>query len=113
MDIQYEKDAMYGRPMPRGLRLIDQLSYQGLCWIYARYRAGYITREQGTEEKRKLLIERERAKEEWDAREKLLSASAGFYKSVERYMNQYAKERTLEHAEQLYAAVNGGLRCLE
>ena len=44
-----ERAAMHGKPMPDGLSLIDQVYFQGLAYLYARFRAGMITREQGSE----------------------------------------------------------------
>lgn len=59
---ELEQAAMRGEAPPEGLSLLDTVYYQGLCYIYGRYRAGFIDRERGGREKRELfaLVEKEK-----------------------------------------------------
>ena len=55
--LPWEKQAMRGDEMPTGLEYPDQVLYQALSLLYARYRMKDITREQASKEKIKLLDE--------------------------------------------------------
>lgn len=107
MTFPYEKEAMNGEPMPKGLSLADQMAYQALSGIYLRYHLNGITREQGAEEKRKLALSYNVAKTK---RETELGFSKRFSEiiaKIESAANVYAKDRTLENADRLYKALYG------
>lgn len=93
--------------MPGGLSYTDQLYFQGLSRVYDRYRAGFISREQGSADKRRLEGERNRIAARWALEDKLRRASAPFFAGVERALSAYQKARTLENADALARAVNG------
>lgn len=57
--LPWEKQAQRGDEMPDGLEYPDQVLYQALAYLYARYRMKAITREQASIEKKKLLDEYE------------------------------------------------------
>ena len=45
MDLnELERTAMRGEPMPGGLSLVNQVYFQGLKYLYAQFRAGFIDR---------------------------------------------------------------------
>ena len=102
-----ERAAMRGEPMPQGLPYTDQLYFLGLSRIYDRYRAGYITREQGAADKKQLEGERNKINSRWALEDKLRRASAPFFIGVERALSTYQRGRSLENADALARAVNG------
>lgn len=106
MELPYERSAMRGDPMPAGLSMPDQAMYQGLSFLYARYREGRISREDAAAEKRSMLSEREKMLR-WEG---LSKHSAEFFKTVEWYASHYRKERTMGSADKLVDAVDGFLR---
>ena len=77
MVFEFERAAMNGDPMPHGLALEDQMAYQALARLYARYRAGYIARQDGAREKRQI----EKAWENAKARIRYSKYSGQFFKS--------------------------------
>ena len=106
MVFEFERAAMNGEPMPNGLALEDQMAYQALVYLYARYRAGAIGREDGSREKRQI----EKAWTAAKSRINYSKYSAGFFKTVEWYATDYRKQRTIEAADKLVDAVSGFLR---
>lgn len=106
MVFEFERAAMNGDPMPHGLALEDQMAYQALARLYARYRAGYIARQDGAREKRQIEKARENAK----ARIRYSKYSGQFFKTVEWYATDYRKRRTIEAADKLVDAVDGFLK---
>ncbi len=103
-ELSYERAAMRGEPMPRDLVFPDQLMYQSLALLYVRYRAGAVTREQAAAEKRQLLREHETFVYRW----KLGDHYAETIKKTELAATAYRKERTLENADRLLQAIEGG-----
>jgi len=105
----YERAAMLGEEMPEGLNLPDQLTFLALRDLYAQNRSGLIDRETGAREKAKLGYRREQVCRKLKVREGLVERSARFYRDVEHAADAYAKQRTLENADELYRAVYGML----
>lgn len=54
-EFEYERQAMAGEEMPKGLRFAGQHYYLGLRMLYKQFRDGIIDRETATREKRNLL----------------------------------------------------------
>lgn len=92
--------------MPAGMSVGNQMAYQALADLYARCREKRISRECAAAEKREIILSLERA----EVSEKLSKNSANFFLAVEKYMNHYRKERTIEAADRLADAVDGFLR---
>lgn len=107
MKFQFEKEAMRGDPMPDGLSLIDQMAYQTLACIYLRYHLKGITRDQGSEEKNKLIVTYEKEAKKREQEINMAFHYASTYASIERSANAYAKNRTLDNADRLYKALYG------
>lgn len=91
--------------MPDGLPLVDQLAYEAMAHLYARYRAKQISRAQGTAEKGRILYELERNRRQLNVDTSLAKSAAEMFVRVEFAASRYAKQRTLEHADELYAAI--------
>lgn len=80
---QLERAAMSGDKPPDGLSLLDTVYYQGLCYIYGRYRAGFIDRERGGQEKRELLSLVEKEKKRTAFMDKQREQTAQLWKNLE------------------------------
>ena len=109
MRFTYEKEAERGSPMPEGLELPDQLAYQFLRGLYRDLRSGTITKDQALEEKGKMTYRYLQAKGELQNFYDLGESWARHYKETEGAASAYAKDRTLERADDLYQAVCGTL----
>lgn len=105
--LAWEKQAMRGGEMPKGLEYPDQVLYQALALLYARYRMKDISREQAAKEKLKLLEEyrvyqfREQMGEEW----------VQIIKDTELARAQFRKDPTIENAWKLLEVIEGGKYC--
>lgn len=83
MVLELEQAAMKGNSPPSGLSLVDTVYYQGLCYIYGRYRAGFIDRERGSREKRALFALVEKEKKRTVFLDKQREQTAQMWKRVE------------------------------
>ena len=109
MVFPFEQMAARGEPMPKGLDLPDQLAYQFLSDLYARIRHGNLDWEQANIEKGQMIHQYDLAKRKMDHWSKMSDHYANRTKAVERYQNSYRKNRTLENADRLSAALDGRL----
>ena len=107
MELPYERSAMHNEPMPEGLDLADQLCYQALALLYARYHSGKITREQGEKEARMIRRKREENVKSNEFGEKCREHAVKLWKDIEQSANAYRKKRTIENADKLIAAIYG------
>lgn len=107
LDFPWEQAAMDGGPMPDGLSLAEQCAYQAMVFLYARFRMKMIERNAGHREK--LLIKRElELRQENDAfNDRLIRHHIEQTKKIELAHSAYRKERTIEAADRLSAAING------
>lgn len=104
MEFDFEKEAMQGQPLPKGLDIADSCLYVSLKNLYAMYRDKLISRKDATEEKKRLVYnwETDKAKIEFlnrdseTLRDKIGDAS-------ENYKNNPCSET----ADKLYAAFYG------
>ena len=54
-EFSFEREAMQGQPLPKGLDIVDSCLYIALKNLYAMYRNKLISRKDATEEKRRLI----------------------------------------------------------
>lgn len=101
--LPYEKQAMRGDPMPNGLNYPNQLLYQALALLYARYRMGTVTREQAATEKKSLLDNYRVYQFQWDMGDRWVEV----IKKTELARSEYRKNRTLENADALVKCIDG------
>lgn len=107
MELPYERAAMHGDQMPDGLDLHDQLCFQALSLLYARYHAGKITREQGEREARLIRRKRDENVKSCEFGEKCRSYSVKLWKEIEQSANAYQRDPSLANADRLIAAIYG------
>lgn len=103
----FEQAAMSGSELPDGLNQEQQLLYLSLRGLYAQKRAGYISREQGSAEKKKLVAEFKRRESAASFGRKCSDHSVRLWKSVESAANEFAKTKSLDAAERMYRAIYG------
>ena len=103
LELPYEKIAMSGGEMPKGLEYPDQILFLELRLLYDSYKRKLIDRETATKEKVELLRTYAAHKivdkmgKEWDDQ----------IKRTELARAAYRKERTLENADRVIDCVEG------
>jgi hypothetical protein len=104
LELPYEKIAMAGGDMPKGLEYPDQILFLELRLLYDSYKRKMIDREKATQEKVELLKTYEAHKivdkmgKEWVDQIKLTELARA----------EYRKNKTIENADKLIACVEGG-----
>ena len=104
LELPYEKIAMSGGEMPKGLEYPDQILFMELRLLYDSYKKGLVDRNVATREKVELLREYEAHKivdrmgKEWVQQ----------IKRTESARAKYRKEKTIENADLLLTSVEGG-----
>ena len=100
----YERQARDGEEMPNGLEYPDQVLYLCFRMLYEQLRMGIVDRDTAIREKKKLLKEYESYKfvdqmgKQW----------VETIKKTEMARSAYRKNRTLENADSLLIAFDGG-----
>ena len=54
-EFSFEREAMQGKPLPKGLDIADSCLYIALKNLYAMYHSKLISRKDATEEKKRLI----------------------------------------------------------
>ena len=101
MQVEFEKGAMHGEPLPKGLDVADSCLYIALKNLYAMYRKGLISRKDAKEEKKRLMQNwtTEKSKIEFLNRE-----SDGLKIKIGVASEDYKNNPCIETADKLYAA---------
>ena len=102
MQVEFEKDAMHGNPLPKGLDIADSCLYIALKNLYAMYRHGLISRKDASEEKKRILQnwETDKSKIEFLNRE-----SDAMRDKIGTASEDYKTNPCIETADKLYAAL--------
>lgn len=103
LELPYEKIAMAGGEMPKGLEYPDQILFLELRLLYDSYRRKMIDRDKATQEKVELL----RTYEAHKIVERMGREWVDQIKRTELARATYRKERTLENADRLIECVEG------
>ena len=102
MQVEFEKDAMRGEPLPKWLDVADSCLYIALKNLYAMYRNKLISRKDATEEKKRLLRNWETDKSKID----FLNRESGELKNkIGEAAEKYKNAPCIENADNLYAAL--------
>lgn len=104
LELPYERLAMAGEEMPKGMDYPDQILFLQLRLLYDSYKKGIITRDQATQEKVDLLREYQAHK----IIDKMGKEWVDQIKRTELARAAYRKEKTIENADMLLACVEGG-----
>ena len=101
MEFSFEREAMQGQTLPKGLDIADSCLYVALKNLYAMYRNKLISRKDATEEKKRLVYNwtTDKTKIEFLDRESdVLGARIG------AASDEYKNNPCIENADKLYAA---------
>ena len=101
MEFAFEKDAMQGQPLSKGLDISDSCLYVALKNLYAMYRNKLISRKDATEEKKRLIYNwtTDKSKIEFLNRE-----ADGLKNKIGVASDDYKNNPCIETADKLYAA---------
>lgn len=100
----YERQAKDGNEMPNGLEYPDQVLYLCFRMLYAQLKQGIIDRETAIREKKKLL----REYESYKFIDQMGKQWVQVIKDTETARSEYRKCRTIENADKLLIAIDGG-----
>ena len=104
LELPYEKIAMAGGEMPKGLEYPDQILFLVLRILYGSYRRKLIDRDIATQEKVELL----RTYEAHKIVDKMGKEWVEQIKRTELARSAFRKDKTIENADKLLACVEGG-----
>lgn len=104
LELPYEKTAMAGGEMPKGLEYPDQILFLELRLLYDSYKRKMIDRDAATREKVELL----RTYEAHKIVDRMGKEWVDQIKRTELARATYRKEKTIENADKLLACVEGG-----
>lgn len=101
MEFDFEKDAMQGKPLPKGLDIADSCLYIALKYLYSMYRNKLISRQDAAEEKKRLIYNwtTEKSKIEFLNRD-----ADSLRLRIAKESAEYEENPCIETAEKLYAA---------
>lgn len=103
LELPYEKIAMAGGKMPKGLEYPDQILFLELRLLYDSYKRKLIDREYATREKVELL----RIYEAHKIVDRMAKELVDQIKLTELARATYRKEKTIENADKLIACIEG------
>lgn len=103
----FERAAMMGDPMPEGLTLEDQLAFQALAALYARYHMGILDKDAGKADKLKIKAEYDKRKRQAENNRLLAQSCARLWTELELAACEYAKSKSIEAADRMYGVVYG------
>ena len=103
LELPYEKIAMAGGEMPKGLEYPDQILFLELRLLYDSYKRKMIDRGKATQEKVELL----RTYEAHKIVDKMGKEWVDQIKRTELARAAYRKEKTLENADRVIECVEG------
>ncbi len=106
MTFPWEADAKVNKPMPAGLKASEQVAYQALAHLTARWRLGVVSSEQAIKERKQIdqryLIDA--------ANEGYIKWTVDLRKRIEIAQSEYRKKRTVEAANVLSDVIDGFVR---
>lgn len=103
LELPYEKIAMSGGEMPKGLEYPDQILFLELRLLYDSYKRKLIDRDKATWEKVELL----RTYEAHKIVDKMGKEWVDQIKRTELARGEYRKDKTIENADKLLTCVEG------
>lgn len=103
----WEERARRGGELPEGLGLTDQQAYLAVRAVYADYRAKRLTRDQASEEKRKIRRAYEDALRAEQFRDRLVAHRVRQIRATEAAVTAVRKEPTAENALRLCDILDG------
>lgn len=103
LELPYEKTAMAGGEMPKGLEYPDQILFLELRLLYDSYKRKLIDRDAATQEKVELL----RTYEAHKIVDRMGKVWVDQIRRTELARAEYRKDKTIENADKLLDCVEG------
>lgn len=103
LELPYEKIAMAGGEMPKGMEYPDQILFLELRLLYDSYKRKLIDRDTATQEKAELL----RTYEAHKIVDRMGKEWVDQIKRTELARAEYRKNKTIENADDLVACIEG------
>ena len=102
MEFDFERQAMQGQPLPKGLDIADSCIYIALKNLYAMYRNKLISRKDAKEEKQRLIYNwtTDKSKIEFLNRD-----SDELKDKIDAASENYKNNPSIKNADKLYAAI--------
>ena len=100
-EFSFEREAMQGQPLQKGLDIADSCLYVALKNLYAMYHSKLISRKDATEEKRRLIYNWETDKSKLDF---LNRESEALRDKIGVASEDYKNNPSIENSDKLYAA---------
>lgn len=101
MEFAFEREAMQGQPLPKGLDIADSCLYIALENLYAMYHNKLISRKDATEEKKRLVYNWKTGK----AKIEFLNRDSEMLREkISVASEDYKNKPCIETADKLYAA---------
>lgn len=102
IEFSFEREAMQGKPLPKGLDIADSCLYIALKNLYAMYRNKLISRKDAKEEKQRLIYNwtTDKSKIEF-----LIRDSDALRNKIGAASENYKNNPSIENADKLYAAI--------
>ena len=101
IEFSFEREAMQGQPLPKGLDIADSCLYIALKNLYAMYHSKLISRKDATEEKRRLV-------ENWTTDKSKIEVlnrdNEALRKKIGVASDAYRENPSIKTADELYAA---------
>lgn len=97
--------ASKGKPMPLGLNLAEQLTYQALCHLYERYRTGTVSKAQARADKKEITDQYclYQSKLDFLSRETQMLSE-----EIVEASEIYKRNRTIQNADKMFRAFWNG-----
>lgn len=95
----FERQAMRGEPMPEGLSGADEILYQGLALLYARYQMGGISKENAHAEKLRLIRFHDSIRSDcalWEKHRTMWKELEGAHAAYRQHQTTQAADRCFE-----------------
>ena len=102
IEFSFEREAMQGKPLPKGLDIADSCLYIALKNLYAMYHNRLISRKDATEEKRRLIYNWTIDKSKLDFLNRDSEALRG---KIGAASEDYKNKPCIENGDKLYAAL--------
>ena len=109
LELPYEKIAMAGGEMPKGMDYPDQILFLELRLLYESYKRKMIDRETATREKIELL----RTYEAHKIVDRMGKTWVDIVRQTDMARAAYRKSRTLQNADKLLQSIDGDVRSKE
>lgn len=103
LELPYEKTAMAGGEMPKGLEYPDQILFLELRLLYDSYKRKLIDRDAATQEKVELL----RTYEAHKIVDRMGKVWVDQIRRTELARAEYRKDKTIKNADKLLSCVEG------